>query len=128
VPVKTEVVKRSDFIPRLTMIGTVRAAESLPLIVAHGGRIRYAPRFRRGLETGATVTAGEPIAEITNTQSESQVRQARLQMEAAQSDYERADRSFKAGILSPAEFSGVDTRLKLATESWRSATGRQRPL
>jgi membrane fusion protein (multidrug efflux system) len=121
IPVRTEVVKRSDFTPRLTMTGTVRAAESLPLVVVHGGRIRYAPRFRSGLLTGALVTAGEPLAEITNTQSESLLRQARLQMEAAESDYERADRSFKAGILSPAEHSSADTRRKLATEAWRSA-------
>jgi membrane fusion protein (multidrug efflux system) len=122
IPVRTEVAKRSDFIPRLTMIGIVRAAESLPLVVTHGGRIQYAPRFRGGLQTGATVRTGELIAEITNTQSQSQVRQARLSMEAAQSDFERADRSFKAGILSSAEHSSYDTRLKLATEAWSLAS------
>jgi len=77
-------------------------------VLDHYGVERW-PRARLDIEMGPNghqgvgaihelVPAGDLIAEITNTQSESLVRQARLQMEAAQSDFERADRSFHAGI------------------------------
>jgi RND family efflux transporter MFP subunit len=115
-PVRTEVAKRAEFAPTLALIGVVRASETIPVIALKEGAIAYARRFGGGLRTGETVRAGEVIAEVRNDQSESVTRQARLEMEAARADFDRAKRSYEQGVVSSAEYSSYNVRAQLARE------------
>jgi RND family efflux transporter MFP subunit len=117
-PVRTEVAKRGAFAPTLALVGVVRASATIPVIALKTGSIAYAPRFAGGLRTGESVRAGETIAELRNDQSESTTRQARLQMEAAAADFDRAKRSYDLGVVSAAEFSGFKVRAELAREQF----------
>ena len=117
-PVKTELVKRSEFAPSIVLAGVVRAKQSIPLKATQRGTLVLAPRFRDGLRTGESVRAGELIAEIRNEQVLFSRTQARLQMEAADSDHERMAKSFREGVVSRAEFASSELRARLAKETY----------
>lgn len=117
-PVKMEVLKRTDFAPSLMLAGVVRAAQTIPLTATQRGTLVLAPRFRDGLRTGETVAKGELIAEVRNDQVSFSRTQARLQMEAAEKDHERMERSFRDGVVSNAEHASSELRLKLARETY----------
>lgn len=120
-PVRTEVAKRSEFAPTLALIGVVRASETVPVTALKQGAIVYAKRFASGLRTGEEVRAGEVIAEVRNDQSEFATRQARLEMEAAAADFDRAKRSFELGVVSSAEYSSYKVRAQLAREKFAAS-------
>lgn len=120
-PVRTEVAKRAEFAPSLTLAGVVRAAQTIPLTATQRGTLLLAPRFRDGLRTGEAVRAGELIAEVRNDQVLFSRTQARLQMEAAAADHERMERSHRDGVVSHAEFSASELRLRLAKESYAAS-------
>lgn len=122
VPVKTEVAKRSEFAPQLTLLGVIRAGESIPLTARQRGVITYPRRFTAGLRTGERVTRGEAIAEIHNEQVTFAQTQARLQLDAATGDFERVKRSHDAGLVSAAEFSASQLRASLAHETFAAAS------
>lgn len=117
-PVKMEVLKRTEFAPSLTLAGVVRAANTIPITATQRGTLVLAPRFRDGLRTGEKVRRGELIAEVRNDQVVFSRTQARLQMEAAQSDHERMERSHSEGLVSSAEYSASALRAKLAKETY----------
>ena len=117
-PVRMEVLKRSEFAPSLTLAGVVRASKTIPLSATQRGTLVLAPRFREGLRTGEQVRRGELIAEVRNDQVVFSRTQARLQMEAAQSDHERMERSHREGLVSSAEYSASALRSKLARETY----------
>lgn len=120
-PVRIEVAKRAPFAPTLTLLGVVRAARTLPLEAVQGGTVVYPRRFAGGLQTGAAVRRGEVIAELRNNQVMSHQAQSRLQMEAANAEFERARLSFDQGVVSEAEFNEKKTRAELARESHAAA-------
>jgi RND family efflux transporter MFP subunit len=120
-PVRVEVVKRADFTPLLTLLGTVRAAQTIPLTTTQRGTLVLAPRFARGLRTGERVAAGETIAEVRNDQVVSLRTQARLQLEAATADHDRMERSYKGGVVSSADYSASKLKVQLAKESYDAA-------
>jgi multidrug efflux system membrane fusion protein len=122
IPVRTEVAKRSEFAPQLTLLGVVRAAESIPITARQRGSVTYPSRFASGLRTGERVTSGETIAVIHNEQVVSAQTQARLQMDAAAGDFERVKRSHDAGLVSAAEFSATKLRAELAREQYAAAS------
>jgi len=122
IPVRTEVAKRSDFAPQLQLLGVIRAAQSIPLTARQRGVVAYPSRFASGLRTGERVTSGETIAEIRNEQVLFAQTQARLQLDAAQADFERVKRSHDAGLVSAAEFSASQLRASLARETYAAAT------
>ena len=117
-PVRMEVLKRSEFAPSLTLAGVVRASKTIPLTATQRGTLTLAPRFREGLRTGEQVRRGELIAEVRNDQVVFTRTQARLQMEAAEADHERMERSHREGLVSSAEFSSSALRAKLAKETY----------
>lgn len=117
-PVRMEVLKRSEFAPSLTLAGVVRASKTIPLTATQRGTLVLASRFRDGLRTGEQVKRGELIAEVRNDQVLFSRTQARLQMEAAQSDHERMERSHREGLVSSAEYSSSALRAKLAKETY----------
>lgn len=123
-PVRMEVVKRSEFAPSLTLAGVVRAAQSIPLTATQRGTLVLAPRFRDGLRTGESVRKNELIAEVRNDAVVFSRTQARLQMEAAQADHERMARSYRGGVVSHAEYASSELRAKLAKAQY-AATQRE---
>jgi RND family efflux transporter MFP subunit len=120
-PVRTEVAKRAEFAPTIALIGVVRASETVPVVALKAGSVVYARRFAGGLRTGEEVRAGEVIAEVRNDQSEFATRQARLEMEAAGADFDRAKRSFDLGVVSSAEYSSYNVRAQLAREKYAAS-------
>jgi membrane fusion protein, multidrug efflux system len=121
IPVRVEIAKRTAFSPELVLLGTIRASETIPLVVMKSGTLRYPRRFAGGLRTGERVNAGELVAEIVSDQAQFALTQARLQMEALQADFEREKRSFEQGVASSAEFSGYKVRANLAREAFKAA-------
>jgi membrane fusion protein, multidrug efflux system len=123
-PVRTELAKRTSFTPTLTLLGVVRAAQSIPLAAQQRGTIRYPNRFGGGLQTGARVSRGELIAEVVNADLNAAQTEARLEMEAAAADFERAQRSYKVGVISQAEHDGKRASATLAKERYNAASQR----
>src|SRR5262245_14754684 len=124
VPVRTEVARRTAFTPTITLLGVVRAAQSIPLTAPQHGTIRYPRRFAGGLQTGARVARGELIAVIENDDLKAAQTEARLQMEAAAADFERAERSFQQGVISSAEYASRRVQATLAKERYAAASKR----
>lgn len=123
-PVRTELARRADFTPTLTLLGVVRAAQSIPLAAPQRGTIRYPRRFAGGLQTGARVSRGELIAAIENDDLTAAQTEARLEMDARAADFERAERSFRQGVISSAEHSERRLRALLAKERYFAAQKR----
>jgi RND family efflux transporter MFP subunit len=122
VPVRLEAAKRADFAPTLTLLGVIRAAQSVPVTALQHGIVTYPPRFAGGLRTGERVARGETLATIRNDQVLFSQRAAKLQMDAAEGEYERVKRSHDAGLVSAAEFSASQLRAALARENYANAT------
>ena len=120
-PVSVEALQRADFAPSIALLGTVRAAQTVPLTATQRGTVTLAPRFASGLRTGETVRAGELIATIANDQVAFSRTQARLQMEAALAAHELMDRSFRDGVVSRAEWNASSLRAQLARETYAAA-------
>src|SRR5204863_3787048 len=102
----------------------VRAAQSIPIAAQQRGTIRYPSRFAGGLQTGARVSRGEVIAVVENDDVKAAQTEARLEMDAAAADFERAERSFKLGVISSAEYDGRRVRATLAKERFSAASKR----
>ena len=124
VPVRTELARRTSFTPSLTLLGVVRAAQSIPLTAQQHGTIRYPRRFAGGLQTGARVSRGELVAEVDNDDLRAAQTEARLQMDAAAAELDRAERSFKQGVVSSAEYAERRVRANLAKEQFNAASKR----
>jgi RND family efflux transporter MFP subunit len=124
VPVRTEVARRTDFVPTMTLLGVIRAAQSIPMTAQQRGVVSYPPRFATGLKTGVKVSPGELLATVQNDEVRSQQTQARLQMESAAADYDRARRSYAVGVLSSAELDRARAQDSLAKEAFQAASKR----
>jgi len=120
IPVHTEVARRVNFVPALTLLGVVRAAQSIPVTAQQRGTIVYAGSS--GLRTGVAVRKGELLAEVRNDDVRFEQTQARLQAEAAAADFERERRGFEQGIVSSAQFNAAKVRASLAREQYNAAT------
>ncbi|MEK6375250.1 MAG: efflux RND transporter periplasmic adaptor subunit [Acidobacteriota bacterium] len=123
-PVRTELARRSSFTPTLTLLGVVRAAQSIPLSAQQRGTLRYPRRFANGLQTGARVSRGELIAEVDNDDMKAAQTEARLERDAAAADFDRAERSYKVGVISGAEHEARRVRAILAKEHYNAAAKR----
>lgn len=121
IPVRMEVVKSASFAPTLTLLGVVRSARTIPIEAVQGGTLVYSRRFAGGLQTGVRVSRGETIAELRNEEVLFQRTQARLQLEAANAEFERARRSFEQGVVSSAEFDERKVRAAIAREAYTAA-------
>ena len=127
-PVRVEALQRSDFAPSITLVGTVRAAQTVALTATQRGTVTLAPRFAKGLRTGEGVRAGEHIASIANDQVAFSRTQARLQLEAAQASHELMERSFHDGVVSRADWTASSLRAQLARETYAAAQREAREL
>ena len=120
-PVRVEALQRSDFAPAITLAGSVRAAQTVPLTATQRGTVTLAPRFAHGLRTGESVRAGELIATVANDQVAFSRTEARLQMEAALASHELIERSFRDGVVSRADWTASSLRAQLARETYAAA-------
>jgi multidrug efflux system membrane fusion protein len=68
------------------------------------------------------VSAGEAIAEVRNDQTEYANRQAKLQLEAAQADFDRKKRGFDLGVSTSVELASAQAQANLAREAYRATT------
>jgi len=127
-PVRTEIVRAGPHAASIGALGTVRPAETAPLVAVLGGRIRYPARFERGLKTGAAVHPGETLALFENERLRLELAEARLHLGAAEAELERKRVSFQAGIISESEFSQSEINSRLAAERLASAERRAEDL
>ena len=97
-PVTTVRVEPATFQPIVRMLGVVRAGGDAALSAPLRGRIRYPRRFVNGLVDGATVAAGEALAELVNEQVAHEQALARIRSAAADAELERWERAFAAGV------------------------------
>lgn len=124
-PVKIEKVARAPFQPTLVLLGVVRPAQEAEVILPSAGRLRYPERFRNGLSSGAQVRAGEVLARLVNTDTESGVAEAKLRLAAASSDLKRYQRAFDLGVVPAAQLATYKAEADLAAQRLEAARQRQ---
>jgi RND family efflux transporter MFP subunit len=125
-PVTTARVEPAPFRPTLRLLGVVRAAGEAPVAAPVRGRLRYPPRFARGLVDGAAVAAGEPLVVLVNEEVEHAQAMARIRSAAADAERDRWERAFAAGVESEAQAvryreAAASARQELATAQRQTA-------
>jgi RND family efflux transporter MFP subunit len=123
-PVRIEVAKRATFQPELTVLGVVRPAGLAEVTVPVGGRVRYPGRFAGGLVSGVEVRAGEVLARLSLQDAEAGLAEARVRLEAAQTELARHHRAFDAGVEAAATLSSYKAEADLARNRVAAAEGR----
>jgi membrane fusion protein (multidrug efflux system) len=124
-PVKIEKVARVPFQPTLVLLGVVRPAKEAEVILPSGGRLRYPERFRNGLSSGSQVRAGEVLARLVNTDTESGVAEARLHLAVATSDLARYQKAFDLGVVPAVQLATYKAAADLAAQHLEAARQRQ---
>ena len=120
-PVKLEKVARAPFQPTLVLLGVVRPAQEAEVILPSSGRLRYPDRFRAGLSSGVAVRAGEVLARLINTDTESGLSEAKLRLAVASSDLARYQRAFDLGVVSAAQLASYKAEADLANQRLTAA-------
>jgi RND family efflux transporter MFP subunit len=120
-PVKLEKVARAPFQPTLVLLGVVRPAQEAEVVLPSSGRLRYPDRFRAGLSSGVAVRAGEVLARLVNTDTESGLAEAKLRLAAASSELARYQRAFDLGIASAAQLASYKAEADLANQRLTAA-------
>lgn len=121
VPIRTELVQANPFQPALLLFGEVRSRGRVPLVAPVSGRVRYAPRFADGLRSGTEVRAGEVLLFVDNDDVEFRLSEARLDVEAASAELERARLGAEAGVTPTAELRRLEIEADRATERLAAA-------
>jgi RND family efflux transporter MFP subunit len=124
-PVKIEKAARAPFQPTLVLLGVVRPAKEAEVVVPSAGRLRYPERFRDGLSSGVQVRAGEVLARLVNTDTESGVAEAKLRLEVAASDLARYQKAFDAGVVPASQLATYKAEADLAAQHLEAARQKQ---
>jgi membrane fusion protein (multidrug efflux system) len=124
-PVKIEKAVRAPFQPTLVLLGVVRPAKEADVMLPSSGRLLYPERFRNGLSSGVPVRAGEVLARLVNTDTESAVAEAKLRLAAATSDLARFQKAFDLGVVPAVQLATYKAAADLATQQWEAARTRQ---
>jgi RND family efflux transporter MFP subunit len=124
-PVTLEKVARAPFQPTLVLLGVVRPAQEAEVVLPSSGRLRYPDRFRGGLSSGVAVRAGEVLARLINTDTESGLAEAKLRLAVASSDLARYQRAFDLGVLSAAQLASYKAEADLANQRLTAARQKQ---
>ena len=120
-PVKIEKAARAPFQPTLVLLGVVRPAKEAEVVLPSSGRLRYPERFRNGLSSGTPVQAGEVLARLVNTDTESGVAEAKLRLAAATSDLARYQKAFDSGVVPAATLATYKAEADLAAQRLEAA-------
>ncbi|HEX3525734.1 MAG TPA: efflux RND transporter periplasmic adaptor subunit [Thermoanaerobaculia bacterium] len=123
-PVRLEVAKRESFQPELTVLGTVQPGGTAEVTVPAGGRLLYPARFSTGLVSGVEVRAGEVLAHVSLQDAEAALSEARLRVQAAESELARHQRAFDAGVEAAATLSTYKSEAALAHSRLTAAQDR----
>jgi len=123
-PVRLEVAKRESFQPELTVLGTVQPGGTAEITVPAGGRLLYPPRFSTGLVSGVEVRAGEVLAHVSLQEAEAALSEARLRVQAAESELARHQRAFDAGVEAAATLATYKSEADLAHSRLTAAQNR----
>lgn len=123
-PVKIEKAARAPFQPTLSLLGVVRPGKEAEVTIPAAGRLGYPERFRDGLSSGMRVAAGEVLARLENTDTEADLAEARLRLEAASTELARYQKAFDNGVVSAAQLATYKAEAALATQ--RLTAARQR--
>ena len=124
-PVKLEKVARAPFQPTLVLLGVVRPAQEAEVVLPSSGRLRYPDRFRAGLSSGVPVRAGEVLARLVNTDTESGLAEAKLRLAVASSELARYQRAFDLGVVSAAQLASYKAEAELASQRLTAARQKQ---
>jgi multidrug efflux system membrane fusion protein len=127
-PVKLEKAERTAFQPTVVLLGVVRPAREAEVVIPAAGRLRYPERFRDGLSTGVQVRAGEVLARLVNVDSQSELAEARLRLEAASTELTRYQKAFENGVVSAAQLASYKAEADLAAQRLEAARRRQATL
>lgn len=122
---KLEKVARAPFQPTLVLLGVVRPAQEAEVVLPSSGRLRYPDRFRAGLSSGVPVRAGEVLARLVNTDTESGLAEAKLRLAVASSDLARYQRAFDLGVVSAAQLASYKAEAELASQRLTAARQKQ---
>jgi RND family efflux transporter MFP subunit len=120
-PVRTEVVRAGPHQATLVLFGAVRPAETVPLVAPASGQVTFPPRFAGGLLDGAAVSQGETILWIENEPARLRLTEARLEAEAAEDEFRRAEKGLAEGVFTKADFTAREMARRLAKERLASA-------
>jgi RND family efflux transporter MFP subunit len=120
-PVKIERAMRAPFQPTLTLLGVVRPGKEAEVTIPAAGRLRYPERFRDGLSSGVRVAAGEVLARLENTDTEADLAEARLRLEAASTELARYQKAFDGGVVSAAQLATYKAEAELAAQRLNAA-------
>jgi RND family efflux transporter MFP subunit len=123
-PVHLETVKRESFQPELTVLGTVQPGGTAEVTVPAGGRLSYPARFSTGLVSGVEVRAGEVLARVSLQDAEAALSEARLRVQAAESELARHQRAFDAGVEAAATLATFKSEADLAHSRLTAAQDR----
>jgi len=123
-PVRLETVKRATFQPELIVLGTVQPGGTAEVTVPASGRVLYPGRFAAGLVSGVEVRAGEVLARVSLQDAEAGLAEARLRVEAAESELARHQRAFDAGVEPAATLSSFKAETGLARNRLAAAQDR----
>jgi len=123
-PVRLETVKRESFQPELTVLATVQPGGTAEVTVPAGGRLSYPARFSTGLVSGVEVRAGEVLAHVSLQDAEAALSEARLRVQAAESELARHQRAFDAGVEAAATLATYKSEAALAHSRLTAAQDR----
>ena len=123
-PVRLETIKRATFQPELIVLGTVQPGGTAEVTVPASGRVLYPGRFAAGLVAGVEVRAGEVLARVSLQDAEAGLAEARLRVEAAESELARHQRAFDAGVEPAATLSSFKAEADLARNRLAAAQDR----
>ncbi|MFL6194621.1 MAG: efflux RND transporter periplasmic adaptor subunit [Thermoanaerobaculia bacterium] len=127
-PVKLEKAARASFQPTIVLLGVVRPGKEAEVVIPAAGRLRYPDRFRDGLSSGLTVRAGEVLARLVNPDTQSDLAEARLRLEAASTELNRYQKAFDSGVVSAAQLASYKAEAELAAQRLAAARQRQSTL
>jgi RND family efflux transporter MFP subunit len=123
-PVRLEVAKRETFQPELVVLGTVQPGGTAEVTVPASGRVLYPGRFAGGLVAGIEVRAGEVLARVSLQDAEAGLSEARLRLQAAESELTRHQKAFDAGVEAAAVLSAYKAEAELARSRLAAAQDR----
>ena len=127
-PVKLEKAERTSFQPTVTLLGVVRPAGEAEVVIPVAGRLRYPGRFRGGLSSGVQVRSGEVLARVYNANADQELAEAKLRLEAANSELSRYKRAFESGVFPEAQLERYRSEADLAAHRVTAARQRQSSL